>query len=103
MAAKGRGKATGSPKLEREPLEAKALQPRECSRYVRQKVAGELPAICETFLDKAKEGDATALKTLWQVGEMSPKPARRAKRSGSDADARGKAYAEAALRRFGAA
>ncbi len=33
-------------------------------------MARELPALCEAFLRKAKEGDVPTMKLLWQMAEL---------------------------------
>jgi hypothetical protein len=38
--------------------------------YVRKQIKKVLPALCETFLGKAKEGDVSTMKLLWQMAEL---------------------------------
>jgi hypothetical protein len=38
--------------------------------FVRKQIKKVLPALCETFLDKAKEGDVSTMKLLWQMAEL---------------------------------
>ncbi len=38
--------------------------------YVRKQIKKVLPALCDTFLDKAIDGDLSTMKLLWQMAEL---------------------------------
>ena len=84
------------------PVAKVPVAEKECSRFVRRRVAEALPEICESLVDKAKQGDATALKTLWQMAGLT-KTAEGGGSVAKDADRRGAAFARAALKKFGGA
>ena len=107
-AATGDGAAVRKKPVKRCAAVSKAVRSRDvdrltdvedCSRYVRESVAKELPAICRKLLQKARAGDATALKTLWQMGGMAKAGAEGGAKAG-ESDG-GVAFAKAALKRFG--
>ncbi len=70
-----------------------------CAEFMRRRVAEELPAICESLLKKARDGDATVLKTLWQLAGLA-KVAEEASNTVGDAGGRGEVYARETLRRL---
>lgn len=68
-----------------------------CSRFVRRRVAAQLPEICDALIARAVDGDMQAVKLLWQMGELDGSAAKPA-RTGSSKAAVG--FARKALEEF---
>ncbi len=57
-----------------------APQPKDCRKYVRRRVAEQMPTITTSFLEKAIEGSVAHTKLLLELGgldgKVGPKPRR---------------------------
>ena len=53
-----------TPKLSRAP------RADACHPFVRKRIAEALPELCQALLGKAKQGDLSAMKLLWQMAEL---------------------------------
>ena len=52
------------------PKPPRAPRPGACHPFVRKQIAEALPELCKAYLGRAKKGDLSTMKLLWQMAEL---------------------------------